>query len=414
MTAHPTAADRASATFIQSFNDSAPALVQAPGRVNVIGEHTDYNDGFVLPIALPFTTAIAARPRTDRRVHVESEGFGRAEFRLDDDPRSTEGWARYLHGVAWSLSEHLRDAEADSSGEAGTIVELPGWDGAIATDIPAGASLSSSAAIEVAATLLFNHLAGSPSKLSVADLARVGQRVENEIMGLPSGLLDQLASAGGHAGHATLIDCRDLSTRAVPFPPSATIVVLDTGTRRELVESEYADRQATCAGAADLLGLASLRDATLDDLDRLAEAAAETPNLDSNLAPDVAVRRVRHVVTENDRTLAAVAAMAAGELGELGRLMTESHVSLRDDYEVSGPALDAVVEAALECAGCYGARMTGGGFAGGAIALVATDEVESFCDDLTERYVAPVDQPAVAPLRLYPAPPSAGARILRP
>ncbi len=397
MTANQTAADRASATFLTSFNDSAPVLVQAPGRVNVIGEHTDYNEGFVLPIALPFTTAIAARPRTDRRVIVESEGFGRAMFTVDDDPRSTEGWARYLHGVAWALSEHLR-AQAPDGGHK--PVELTGWDGAIATDIPAGASLSSSAAIEVAATLLFHHLAGSPSELSVADLARIGQRVENEIMGLPSGLLDQLASAGGHAGHATLIDCRDLSTRAVPFPPAATIVVLDTGTRRELVESEYADRQATCAAAARTLGLSSLRDATLDDLDRLTDP--------------VAVKRVRHVVSENARTLAAVEAMAAGELGELGRLMTASHVSLRDDYEVSGPALDAVVEAALECIGCYGARMTGGGFAGGAIALVATDEVESFCADVDARYVAPLDQPAVAPLRLYPTPPSAGATIVRP
>ncbi|MDH3302761.1 MAG: galactokinase [Acidimicrobiia bacterium] len=409
MTANPPAADRAAATFLTTFNDSAPVLVQAPGRVNVIGEHTDYNDGFVLPIALPFTTAIAARPRTDGRVIVESEGFGRTEFRLVDEPRATSGWARYLHGVAWALAEHL---EAHGAGGSDGRVELPGWDGAIATDIPAGASLSSSAAIEVAATLLFNHLAGSPADLSVADLARIGQRVENEVMGLPSGLLDQLASAGGQAGHATLIDCRDLSTRAVPFPPSATIVVLDTGTRRELVESEYADRQATCAAAARALGLTSLRDATLDDLDKLADAARHTPDL--HLDPEVAVRRVRHVVTENARTLAAVEAMEAGELGELGRLMTASHVSLREDYEVSGPALDAVVEAALECVGCYGARMTGGGFAGGAIALVATDEVESFCLDVADRYVAPLDQPAVAPLRLYPTPPSAGARIVRP
>ncbi len=382
-----TAAQRAADTFATSFNDSAPVLVQAPGRVNVIGEHTDYNDGFVLPIALPFTTAIAARPRTDGRVVVESEGFGHRTFLIADDPRSTDGWARYLHGVAWALTEHLGDGPP------------PGWDGAVATDIPAGASLSSSAAIEVAAALLFNHLIGSGRTLTVAELARIGQRVENEVMGLPSGLLDQLASAGGKAGHATLIDCRDLSTRFVAFPPSATIVVLDTGTRRELVESEYADRQATCAAAAEALELDSLRDATPADLDRLTDP--------------VAIRRVRHVITENTRTLAAVEAMEAGELGELGRLMTASHVSLRDDYEVSGPALDAAVEAALECGGCYGARMTGGGFAGGAIALVATEEVERFCSDLQARYVAPLDQPAVAPLRLYPTPPSAGATIIR-
>ena len=407
MTAHPTAAQRAATTFRTLFNESAPVLVQAPGRVNVIGEHTDYNDGFVLPIALPFTTAIAARGRDDSRVVVESEGFGRIAFELTEEPTSTDGWGRYLHGVAWALTEHL---DREAGGGDGVGVELPGWDGAIATDIPAGASLSSSAAIEVAATLLFHRLAGIDTPLSVADLARIGQRVENEVMGLPSGLLDQLASAGGQAGHATLIDCRDLSTRAVPFPPSATIVVLDTGTRRELVESEYADRQATCAAAASALGLTSLRDATLDDLDRLTTVAATINDLD----PDIAVRRVRHVVSENARTLAAVEAMEAGELGELGRLMTASHVSLRDDYEVSGPALDAVVEAALECIGCYGARMTGGGFAGGAIALVATEEVESFCAEVEARYVQPLDQPAVAPLRLYPTPPSAGATILQP
>ena len=279
------AAERAADTFLSSFDDSAPVLVRAPGRVNVIGEHTDYNDGFVLPIALPFVTAIAARPRTDERVVVESEGFGAAAFEVADDPRSTDGWARYLHGVAWALAEHLDEGP------------LPGWDGAVATDIPAGASLSSSAAIEVAATLLFNHLlterSGSDRTLTVAELARIGQRVENEVMDLPSGLLDQLASAGGTAGHATLIDCRDLSMRSVPFPPSATIVVLDTGTRRELVESEYADRQATCAAAAEIARIWSrLRDATLDDVGRLTDP--------------IAARRVRHVVTENTRTLEAV------------------------------------------------------------------------------------------------------------
>ncbi len=404
MTVNSEAAVRAADTFQSVFNDSAPVLVQAPGRVNVIGEHTDYNDGYVLPIALPFNTAIAARPRNDGQVVAESEGFGRATFRLSDDPRSTDGWARYVHGSAWALAQHLGDGQRDDDAP----IVLSGWDGVITTDIPAGASLSSSAAIEVATLLLFQQLGQSNQVLSVAELARIGQRVENEVMGLPSGLLDQLASAGGREGHATLIDCRDLSTRPVAFPPAATIVVLDTGTRRELVESEYADRQATCAAAAAALGLPSLREATLDDLERL--VGAETLSVDA----DVAVRRVRHVVTENERTLAAAEAMEAGELGELGRLMTASHVSLRDDYEVSGPALDAVVEAARECSGCYGARMTGGGFAGGAIALVATEEVEQFCADIEERYVAPLNQPAVRPLRLYPTPPSAGATVLRP
>jgi galactokinase len=374
------AAERAGRAFLATYQESAPVLARAPGRVNVIGEHTDYNDGFVLPIALPFVTAVAARPVDGDVVDVSSEGFGSARFALGTDPSITDGWARYVHGVAAVIGQWL---------------EPQAWQGTIATDIPAGASLSSSAALEVATGLIFAHLAGV--EMSVVDLARMGQQVENDIMGLPSGLLDQLASAGGQAGHATLIDCRDLSMRAVPFPTGATIVVLDTGTRRELVESEYANRQATCAQAAASLGLTSLRDATGADLGRLHDA--------------VAIKRVRHVVSENQRTLAAAEAMAGGDLDTLGRLMNESHDSLRDDYEVSGPALDAVVETARASTGCFGARMTGGGFAGGAIALVASDEIDAFCRQLSDRYVAPASQPAVAPLRLYPTAPSAGASV---
>jgi galactokinase len=381
----PNAVRRAAEEFLNRHHEPAPLLVRAPGRVNVIGEHTDYNDGFVLPIALPFDTAIAAGPMPEAHtVDVSSEGFGSVRFDPADDPRSTEGWARYVHGVMSVIGDWL-PAGATS----------PGWRGTIATDIPAGASLSSSAALEVAVSLVISAL--TESELSVVDLARIGQRVENDVMGLPSGLLDQLASAGGTAGHATLIDCRDLSMRAVPMPPDATIVVMDTGTRRELVESEYANRQATCAAAAATLGLDSLRDATEDDLTRL-----EGDEL----------RRTRHVITENARTLAAVAAMEANDLAELGRLMVGSHESLRDDYEVTGPALDAIVDVALDCPGVYGARMTGGGFAGGAIALVDEEAVDRFCLTVEQRYQAPPSQPAVAPLRLYPTPPSAGAAII--
>ena len=359
--------------------------------MNVIGEHTDYNEGFSLPIALPFDTVIAAEPRPadTHEVEVSSEGFGTVTFDLTTDPRSTDGWARYIHGVASVIVDWLPP----------TAVRA--WRGTIATDIPAGASLSSSAALEVAAALLFQRMAGSADgtvvELPSIELARIGQRVENEVMGLPSGLLDQLASAESRPGHATLVDFRNLSTRAVRWPAGATIVVMDTGTRRELVESEYADRQATCVAAAASLGVTSLRDAHVSDLDRL---------------DGVERRRARHVITENARTLAATEAMESGDLRELGQLMTASHVSLRDDYEVTGPALDTIVEAALGCPGVYGARMTGGGFAGGAIALVADTELDAFCTTLAERYEAPAAQPAVAPLRLYPTPPSAGAGVL--
>ena len=363
-------------------------LVRAPGRVNVIGEHTDYNDGFVLPIALPFDTVIAAGPQPEGPagclVEVSSEGFGAMTFDPAADPRSTEGWARYVHGVASVIADWWPDGRA-----------VPCWRGTIATDIPAGASLSSSAALEVAVSLVLARL--GDVELSTVELARIGQRVENEVLGLPSGLLDQLASAGGRAGHATLIDCRDLSMRAVPWPHGATVVVMDTGTRRELVESEYANRQATCTAAASTLGLSSLRDATEADLSRLTGLER---------------RRARHVITENARTLAAATAMEDGDLEELGRLMTASHTSLRDDYEVTGPALDAIVDVALGGPGCYGARMTGGGFAGGAIALVAADRVGEFCADLEQGYRAPAEQPAKAPLRLYPTAPSSGAGYL--
>lgn len=383
------AIQRALDNFRASYNAEPTVVARAPGRVNLIGEHTDYNDGFVLPMALPFDTVIAARPAPGDQLSVASAGFGSAQFALADDPANTTQWARYVHAVGTMLSAE------------GHVAQPPPWEGVITTDIPPGASLSSSAALEVAAGLVYTSLAGV--SLSPGQLARVGQRVENEVMGLPSGILDQLASAGSQVGQATLIDCRSLDVRTIAFPEDATIVVLDTGTRRELVESEYADRQATCAQAATLLGLDALRDATPDDIDRLASLdGAEQRHVD----------RARHVVNEDARTLEAVDAMEVGDLKRLGELMVQSHESLRDLYQVSGPALDAIVDAALQSPHCLGARMTGGGFAGGAIALVADDgeaSVDVFCQELMGRYQAPPEQPAVAPTKLYPCQPSAGA-----
>ncbi len=383
------AIQRALDNFRASYNSEPTVVARAPGRVNIIGEHTDYNDGFVLPMALPFDTVIAARPASSDQLSVASDGFGSATFTLADDPAQTTQWARYVHAVGTMLSAE------------GHVADPPAWQGVITTDIPPGASLSSSAALEVATALVYTSLSGV--SLSPGQLARVGQRVENEIMGLPSGILDQLASAGSQAGHATLIDCRSLDLRTIAFPQGATIVVLDTGTRRELVESEYANRQATCVEAAQMLGLDALRDATTDDIDRLASLdGAEQRHVD----------RARHVVNEDVRTTDAVEAMESGDLERLGALMVQSHESLRDLYEVSGPALDAIVDAALESTNCIGARMTGGGFAGGAIALVADDGDDSvgvFCEDLMGRYEPPPEQPAVAPTKLYPCQPSAGA-----
>jgi galactokinase len=402
------AVQRAIATHRARFGDEPTLVAVAPGRVNLIGEHTDYNDGFCLPMALPMATAIAATPSRAAAMHVESEGFGSAVISLgvgltDAAPGGSSplaGWARYLHGTAAMLTERGHGVGA--------------WDGTIATDIPTGASLSSSAALEVAAALAFTRMAATdaPTRpgtidaptpsgaIDAIELARVGQAVENRVFGLPSGILDQLASAASIEGHASLIDCRALTLRHVPVADAVTVVIIDTGTRRELVESAYTDRQQTCARVAAALGVPALRDATLADLDRL------------DPSDEVGRRRAHHVITENERTLEAAAALEAHDHRLVGALMSASHASLRDDYEVSGPALDAAVELAEQAPGCLGARMTGGGFAGCTVALVETDAVDAFVAAVTEHHRPVAAQPATAPLRLYPVRPGAGARIL--
>ena len=337
----------------------SPALVsRAPGRVNLIGEHTDYNDGFVLPMALPFDTAVAAsRAPRGSGVEVHSEGFGSVEFR-PTDPIEGGHWSIHLRGMCRLLAEQGVD---------------PGpWRATIASDIPAGASLSSSAALEVAVAMAVLGLAGV--EWAPQDIAKLGQQVENEVVGVPSGIMDQLISASAASGHASLIDCRSLQSKPVPIPPGAVVAVMDTGTRRQLASSAYADRRESGARAAAALGLASLRDAQLADLDRL------PPSLGTER------RRAHHVITENQRTLDAAQAMADGDAGAAGALMDASHASLRDDYEVSGPALDQITEIARTSPGCLGARMTGGGFAGCAIALVITERADEFRSTVIQRF----------------------------
>ena len=338
----------------------APELVsRAPGRVNLIGDHTDYNDGFVLPMAVPLDTAIAvSRNPEGVENEVVSEGFGRAVL----GPRQTRidpsDWAAHIRGVSWLLAER------------GVCPEP--WRASIATDVPIGAGLSSSAALEVAMGQVLLCLAGA--EWSAAEIARLGQRVENEILGLPSGIMDQLVSASAVAGHALMIDCRSLQSEPFAVPPGSTVAIMDTNTRRPLVGSAYAERRESCERAAVALGVQALRDADLSDLDRLPGALA-TVRL-----------RARHVITENRRTLEAAQAMARGDAVALGALMSDSHVSLRDDFEVSGPALDQMVAIAHTSPGCLGARMTGGGFAGCAVALVRTDRAEEFCTAVEQRY----------------------------
>ncbi|HEX7005203.1 MAG TPA: galactokinase [Trueperaceae bacterium] len=334
------------AAFRERFGAPAQAVVRAPGRVNLIGEHTDYNEGFVLPMAIDREVRMAVRPRTDGRVVVRALDVGEeAEFEVDA-PTKGRGWSEYLKGVAWSL--------------AWAGIELRGFEAAFSGNVPRGSGLSSSAALELAVARAF-HVSSS-FEWEPERIARICQRAENEWLGVRSGIMDQLASAAGQEGHALLIDCRSLAVDPVPLPSGSAVLVLDTSTRRALVGSDYNERREQCEEAARRLSVASLRELTRERLE--AQAHLLTPLL---------LRRVRHVVAENDRTLAAAAAMRAGDASRLGELMNESHISLRDDFEVSSKALDAMVSCARSQPGCLGARLTGAGFAGCAVALVTAE-----------------------------------------
>ena len=304
----------------------------APGRVNLIGEHTDYNDGFVLPIALPQTTRATVTLREDDRVRFRSSGPGSG--------------SRYAEAVfaAFRAEGH----------------RVSGADVQVDSDVPIGAGLSSSAALECALALAIDEL--NDLGLDRPSLVRIARRAENEFVGVPSGILDQSASLLCTAGHALLLDCRDGSSEQVPFDAPAdglTLLVIDTRAHHELGDGQYAVRRRQCEEACAALGLASLRDATSEHLDRL---------------DGVLRRRARHVLTENDRVLAVTDLLRTGRLPEIGPLLLESHASMRDDYEISAPELDVAVEAAAE-AGALGARMTGGGFGGSALALVTDPAV---------------------------------------
>ena len=346
--------------FAERFGKPAAIVVRAPGRVNLIGEHTDYNDGFVLPFAIDRAVWIALRPRSDREVHAWSSEFTEtAEFALDRLERGGPSWSEYVKGTAWALQ--------------GAGHRLSGWEGVIGSDVPIAAGLSSSAALELATARAFAET--SPIAWDPSAMARLAQRAENEWVGVHCGIMDQMISAVGREGHAVLIDCRTLDTTAVPFPENVAVVILDTATRRGLVDSAYNERRRQCEAAAAFFGVAALRDVTPQMLETRAHG------LDTTTA-----RRARHVVTENARTLAAAEAMRRGNRAALGTLMNESHDSLRDDFEVSSPALDAMVEISQMQRGCRGARMTGAGFGGCAVALVDSDARPAFVERVTAEY----------------------------
>ena len=348
------------ALFAERFGEPPRWVVRAPGRVNLIGEHTDYNDGFVLPLAIDRAIWIALRPTNDRCVAIHSIDFDQtAEIHLDELANENAGWSEYLKGVAWSLQE------------AGH--PLQGWEGVLQGDVPLGAGLSSSAALEMATARAFAAVGGLD--WDPVAMAKLGQRAENHWVGVNCGIMDQLISSAGQAEHAVLIDCRSLKTTPVPFPPGVAVVILDTATRRGLVDSAYNERRAQCESAAEFFRVPALRDVDLDFFQRHA----------SDLE-DPAGRRALHVITENSRTLQAVEAMCRGEVCALGVLMNKSHASLRDDYEVSSDALDAMVGCALAHNACFGARMTGAGFGGCAVAVIDADEADDFVRTVSAQY----------------------------
>ncbi|NLE38917.1 MAG: galactokinase [Pirellulaceae bacterium] len=348
--------------FVDRFGCSPRWVVRAPGRVNLIGEHTDYNDGFVLPLAIDRAVWIALRPRDDRRVEVHSIDFDdTARFSLDELVKTSDGWMEYLKGTAWSLQE------------AGLAIS--GWEGVIQGDVPLGAGLSSSAAIELATARAF--AAVDSLDWEPAAMARLAQRAENQWVGVNCGIMDQLISAAGRRNCVLLIDCRSLEFTPVAFPGGVAIAVLDTSTRRGLVDSAYNERRRQCEETARRFGVKALRDVDATTFERLAGRLDESTR-----------RRARHVITENDRTVRAAEAMRRGALAELGRLLVESHRSLRDDFEVSNDALDAMVDAAMAHPACYGARMTGAGFGGCAVALIDAARAESFVAAVSSDYQA--------------------------
>ncbi|MGV9451844.1 galactokinase [Streptomyces sp. NPDC003635] len=374
--------------FEELYGVEPDGVWAAPGRVNLIGEHTDYNDGFVMPFALPHTAVAAVARRADGvlRLHSADVGGGVAELRLDElAPETAKGWTAYPAGVVWALRE------------AGHPVT--GADIHLASTVPAGAGLSSSAALEVVVALALNDL--FDLGLKRWQLARLCQRAENVYVGAPVGIMDQTASACCEEGHALFLDTRDLSQKQIPFDLAAEgmrLLVVDTQVKHSHSEGEYGKRRAGCEKGAALLGVDALRDIAYDDLD----AALE------RLGDEEEVRRlVRHVVTEGQRVERVVALLESGETRAIGPVLVEGHTSLRDDFRVSCPELDLVVDTAL-AAGALGARMTGGGFGGSAIVLAEASDVDTVTKAVQEAFAA---AGFTAP-RVFEAVPAPGARRL--
>jgi galactokinase len=349
--------------FEKQFGYAPAGVWSAPGRVNLIGEHTDYNEGFVLPFAIDRRTYAAVGERSDQVARIASAFTGEeVEFEISQIQRETvSGWSAYPLGVAWSLIQ---------SG-----VKLQGFDLYVESNVPVGAGLSSSAAIECSVALALNDLWGSG--FSRSDLARVGQRAENEIVGAPTGIMDQTASLFGQVDHAVFLDCRTLEAKPTWLAlreNGLEILVMDTRVAHRLTDGGYAARRQSCEEAARLLGVSSLRDVSVESL----EASRD-------LLEDVVYKRARHVVTENERVTQTVELLSSSGPKAIGQLMIESHASMRDDFQISISELDVAVETAI-AEGAIGARMTGGGFGGAAIALIESGKVASLCTAVIDKF----------------------------
>ncbi|MFV2012922.1 MULTISPECIES: galactokinase [unclassified Micromonospora] len=387
---------RAHDGFQQRYGVPPAGSWAAPGRVNLIGEHTDYNDGFVLPFALPHRTVVAASlaeaageagpAEPGWTVWSEQSGEEIAFSAADADrPGAVDGWGGYVAGVVWALRE------------AGYPV--PAVRMAIASDVPLGAGLSSSAALEAAVLTALADLGGiGPDQLPVARRPALAQRAENGYAGVPCGIMDQSASIRCRAGHALFLDCRSLDVDHVPFDLAAAglaVLVVDTRAPHRHVSGEYAARRAACERAAGLLGVPALRDVPVDGL----------PAALDRLPDDPIRRRVRHVVTENHRVRETVTLLRAGRIREIGPLLTASHASMRDDFEITVPEVDVAVTAAL-AGGAYGARMTGGGFGGCVLALVDADAADRVAATVGAAYA----EHGFPPPTFFTALPCAGAK----
>jgi galactokinase len=352
---------RAREAFVRVYRAEPNLMVAAPGRVNLIGEHTDYNDGFVLPTAIDRHVVVAASPRVDRQVRLYALDLeGQAEFDLDQIENAGQGaWSNYERGVAWALQ--------------GAGYALKGFDAVLTGDVPIGAGLSSSAAVEVATAFVFQRL--SSLELDGVQRALLCQKAENDFVGMRCGIMDQYIISLGKRDHALLIDCRTLKYQLVPVPQGVSLIICDTRKQRGLVDSEYNTRRRECELGAEILGVPALRDVTPELFARREHELEAVTRM-----------RCRHVITENQRVLDAVQALRADDVSRFGELMNASHVSLRDDYQVSCAELDAMVAAAWRQEGVYGARMTGAGFGGCTVNLVAESAVEAFQGRVAQAY----------------------------